>query len=207
MKVECYSATRTQLGKTSNEDAFLIGRGPIPYAVLCDGAGNAQQSAKKVCSLFQKLISEPAEIKDSTTWQRWIKILDSSLLGGHQSTFLGVALVGNQLVGASVGDSRLYVFDREGELRILTDTTKRLGSGHAAAYVIRHSLKSGEIFLLMSDGAYSPLNPCSLKKAIVGVTSRHFSEMPEAILNAGKSREDDATVVALRCPYALCYAD
>jgi hypothetical protein len=41
MQVECYSATRTQQGKASNEDAFLIGRGSVPYAVICDGAGNA----------------------------------------------------------------------------------------------------------------------------------------------------------------------
>lgn len=197
-QAECYAATRTQLGKASNEDAFLIGRGPIPYAVLCDGAGSAQQSAKKVCLLFQKLIGEPAEIEDSATWQRWIKILDSSLFGGHQSTFLGVAVVGTQLIGASVGDSRLYLFDREGELRILTESTKRLGSGHAEAFMIRHSFRSGEILLLMSDGAYGPLSPYALKKAIVNAPSRHFSEMPEAILTAAKSREDDATVVALR---------
>jgi serine/threonine protein phosphatase PrpC len=198
MNVECYSATRTQQGKASNEDAFLIGRGPIPYAVLCDGAGNAQQSAKKVCSLFQKLISEPAGIEETATWQRWIKILDSSLLGGHQSTFVSVAVVGTQLVGAGVGDSRLYLFDREGELRILTENTKRLGSGRAEAFMIRHSFRSGEIVLLMSDGAYGPLNLYALKKAIVSTASRHFSEMPEAILNAGKRGEDDATVIGLR---------
>jgi serine/threonine protein phosphatase PrpC len=109
-----------------------------------------------------------------------------------------VASVGTQLIGANVGDSRLYLFDREGETRILTENTKRLGSGHAQAFMIRHSFKSGEILLLMSDGAYGPLSMYALKKAIVTAASRHFSEMPEAILNAGKSREDDATVVALR---------
>jgi serine/threonine protein phosphatase PrpC len=197
MQIECYSATRTQLGKPSNQDAFLIARGPIPYAVLCDGAGNAQQSAKKVCALFEKLISEPAKIEDPATWQRWIKILDSSLLGGYQSTFVGVALVGSQLVGASAGDSRLYLFDREGELHILTENTKRLGSGHAEASMFRYSLKSGEIILLMSDGAYGPLSPHALKKAIVSATSHHFSELPPAVLNITKSRDDDATVVAL----------
>ena len=62
----------------------------------------------------------------------------------------------------------------------------------------RNKLKSGEILLLMSDGAYGPLSMYALKKAIVSTASRHFSEMPEAILNAGKSREDDATVIALR---------
>jgi hypothetical protein len=51
---------------------------------------------------------------------------------------------------------------------------------------------------MMSDGAYGPLTMYTLKKAIVSGASRHFSEMPEVILNAAKSREDDATVVALR---------
>jgi hypothetical protein len=100
--------------------------------------------------------------EDSATWQRWIKILDFSLLGGHQSTFLGVVLVGSQLVGASAGNSRLYLFDREGELRILTDTTKRLGSGHATASIIKHSLRYGEILALMSDGGYGPLSTYAL---------------------------------------------
>jgi hypothetical protein len=57
---------------------------------------------------------------------------------------------------------------------------------------------TGEILLLMSDGAYGPFSMYALKNAIVGAASRHFSEMPEAILNAAKNREDDATVVALR---------
>jgi serine/threonine protein phosphatase PrpC len=100
--------------------------------------------------------------------------------------------------GSSAGNSRLYLFDREGELRILTDTTKRLGSGHAEAFVIRHSFRSGEILLLMSDGVYGPLSLYALKKALAAAASRHFSELPESIVNAAKSREDDATVVALR---------
>lgn len=65
--------------------------------------------SQKVWSLFEKLISEPAEIEESATWQSWIKILDSSLLGVHQSTFLGVAVIGNRLIGASADDSRLYL--------------------------------------------------------------------------------------------------
>lgn len=155
---------------------------------------------KKACSLFQKLIGEPAEIEDSATWHRWIKILDSSLLGACQSTFVAVAVIGNAVIGASAGDSRLYLFDREGELRILTENRKRLGSGHAEAFMIRHSFRSGEILLMMSDGAYGPLSLYALKKAIVRTASRHFSEMPEAILEAAKTREDDATIVALRLP-------
>lgn len=58
MRIECYGATRTQEGKSTNEDAFLIGRGERPFAALCDGAGNAQQAAKKVLGLFEKLFKE-----------------------------------------------------------------------------------------------------------------------------------------------------
>jgi serine/threonine protein phosphatase PrpC len=58
VRIECYGATRTQEGKSTNEDAFLIGRGERPFAALCDGAGNAQQAAKKVLGLFEKLFKE-----------------------------------------------------------------------------------------------------------------------------------------------------
>lgn len=124
--------------------------------------------------------------------------MDCSLLGDHQSTFLGVAVVGTQIVGACAGDSRLCLFDREGELRILTENTKRLGSGQAEPFMIRHSFRSEEILLIMSDGAYGPISMYALKKAIVSAAGRHFSEVPEAILNAGKNREDDATAIVLR---------
>ena len=47
MRVECFGASRPQQGRTANEDAFLIRHGERPFALLCDGAGNAQQAAKK----------------------------------------------------------------------------------------------------------------------------------------------------------------
>jgi hypothetical protein len=67
----------------------------------------------------------------------------------------------------------------------------------ANAFVIVERGGTGEILLLMSD-AYGSISLYALPKAIDGAASRHFSKMPEAILKAAKSREDDATVVALR---------
>ena len=94
-RIECYAATKPQQGKTSNEDAFLIRHGQIPCAVLCDGAGNAQQAAKRVLTLFEKLLIEAPneEVLDHATWRKWVKLLDSSLLGGNQSTFVAVAII------------------------------------------------------------------------------------------------------------------
>jgi hypothetical protein len=66
--VELFASTRTQQGKTQNEDAFLIGRDPAPYAALCDGAGNAGRaddmtalsaSADAPCNLYRARLLAP----------------------------------------------------------------------------------------------------------------------------------------------------
>jgi hypothetical protein len=104
-RVECCAATRPQQGHSQNEDAFLIGRGDRPFAALCDGAGNAERAAKRVLALFEKLLNEatPDQVTAAETWTKWIKLLDSSLLGAPQSTFLVVAFAANEAVGVCVG--------------------------------------------------------------------------------------------------------
>jgi len=122
MAVAIYGGTKAQNG--TNEDAFLIEPGKL--AVVCDGAGNAQQAAKRVVTLFKKLADEnPDQLRDPASWQRWIKLLDSSLLGQNQSTFVGVAVVDSIAVGAVVGDSRIYLLDRDGNLRPLGSAEKQ----------------------------------------------------------------------------------
>ena len=203
-RVECYAATMRKQGVTGNEDAFLVGHGKIPYAALCDGAGNARQAAKRVLSLFEKLLKKTSaeQILIHATWGGWVRLLDSSLLGGTQSTFVGVAVVNVEAVGTCIGDSRAYLLTRDGDLRVLTDraTKFRLGTGKAEAFPIRLDLIVGEILLLLSDGAWMPLGLYPLKKAVEGAIGRHFSKVPQAILDAaGKTgRADDMTAVALR---------
>jgi len=190
-RVECCAATRPQQGHSQNEDAFLIGRGDHPFAALCDGAGNAERTAKRVLALFEKLLNEaaPEQITAADTWTKWIKLLDSSLLGAAQCTFLAVAFTAHEAVGVCVGVSRLYHLNREGQCRILSEgaSKQRLGSGAAR-------------LLLLSDGAWTPLNPYLLQKTVVSAYVRHFTEVPAAILDAaGKAgRADDMTALALR---------
>ena len=76
----------------------------------------------------------------------------------------------------------------------------RLGSGRAEAFPIRQTMTSGEILLLLSDGAWTPLGPYLLKKAVITAVARHFSDIPEAILEAAgrAGRVDDMTAIALR---------
>jgi serine/threonine protein phosphatase PrpC len=203
-RVECCAATRPQQGHSQNEDAFLIGRGDRPFAALCDGAGNAERAAKRVLALFEKLLNEatPDQVTAAETWTKWIKLLDSSVLGAPQCTFLAVAFTAQEAVGVCVGDSRLYHLNREGQCRILSEgaSKQRLGSGAARPFLIRPTLGAGDILLLLSDGAWTPLNPYLLQKTVVNAYVRHFTEVPAAILDAaGKAgRADDMTALALR---------
>jgi serine/threonine protein phosphatase PrpC len=205
VRIECYGASRPQTGRTINEDAFVVGHGAIPYAALCDGAGNAEQVAKRVLCLFEAHFREatPDQIQSADTWASWVKLLDSSLLGGALSTFLAVAVVHSDVVGACVGDSRAYLINRDGEGRILTEGAgkQRLGSGNARAFLIQHTpLQSGETLLILSDGAWTPLNLYALQKAAVSAAVKHFSEVPAAILDTAErsGRADDMTALALR---------
>jgi hypothetical protein len=60
MRVECYGQTRPQEGRqiTQNQDAFVIGRVPVAWAALFDGAGNAQTVAKRAASLLETSLAE-----------------------------------------------------------------------------------------------------------------------------------------------------
>ena len=203
-RTECYAATRPQQGRTQNEDAFLIGRGDRPFAALCDGAGNAERAGKRALILFEKLVGEatPEQIASEEIWAKWAKVLDSSLLGAAQSTFLGLAFTATNAVGMCVGDSRAYLVNRDGQARILTEgaAKHRLGSGQSQPFPIRLTLNAGDVLLLLSDGAWTPLTLYTLQKAVTSAAIKHLSEVPAAILDAAGriGRADDMTAVAVR---------
>jgi len=202
--VEIYAATKRQDGRSTNEDAYVLGRGEVPYAALCDGSGNAQGVAKRALAIFQRLMTEASldEVSQFATWSNWTQLLDSALLGGPQSTFVAVSVLGNRAFGACVGDSRLYRLVPEGDIEIVTEEASkyRLGSGKAAALPIHLPLKAGEVLLLASDGAWTPLRLPSIQKVWGRSASHHFSEFPTLLLEeAGKNGcADDMTVIAIR---------
>ena len=204
--MEIYAATKPQDGNTSNEDAFVIGRGALPYAALCDGSGRAQQVGRRALALFEKLIVDTTsdQVGRFPTWEGWTRLIDSSLLGGAQSTFVAIAVLDGRIVGTCAGDSRLYLLPFDGEIQILTEDAlkPRLGSGNVIPFAIHHRVQPGDVLLLMSDGAWTPLNLSKLQALRAKALNQHFSEFPAMILKeAGKNgRADDITVIAIKVP-------
>jgi len=203
--VECYGASRPQQGRTANEDAFWIGHDPVPVAVVCDGAGNAQQSAQRAITFFQKLWDSATldQIRAIDTWGKWIHLLDSHMMGLSQSTFIGMAVMEDCFVGAYAGDSRAYLSTSDGKLQLLTDSTMklRLGSGQAKPAFLTGNLQARDLLVLMTDGAWGPLGSLSMtQRAIVQGMGRHPSDVPLSILDSASrtGRADDMTAVVMR---------
>jgi serine/threonine protein phosphatase PrpC len=122
------------------------------------------------------------------------------MAGGAQTTFLGVAAVDGRLVGAYAGDSRVYLVNEHG-CRILTEEAcRRLGSGEAEPQPIHQRLATRDVVLLMSDGAWTPLQLPAIQRVVMNLTTRHLSDVPVALLDlaGSKGRADDMTVVAMR---------
>jgi len=203
--VDCFAASRPQEGRSTNEDAFLLApQADPPWVAVCDGAGHAQQAARRVLRLFERFAAEadPQAMAVFPPGARWTRTLDSALLGGTQSTFLAVAVLDGRVVGVCAGDSRAYLWTRDGDLRILTEGASkfRLGSGKAEPFPIHAPLARGDVVLLMTDGAWTPLSLHGLQRLVAGAALGGFADLPNRILEAaGRSgRADDMTVVACR---------
>lgn len=206
MHVECFGESRPQEGRlqTLNQDAFLIGRSPVAWMALCDGAESARSIAKRALGLLEGRIAGASlgEILRDTTWQAWARSLDSALIGGPESTLVAVAVVGEQVIGVSVGDSRAYVLPVEGSLRQLPASASRarLGSGETEPAVFRETLAARDVLLLLSDGAWTPLAQAELERAVRSMALKPFADMPSTVLDAcaRHGRADDMTAVTLR---------
>jgi serine/threonine protein phosphatase PrpC len=205
--VECFGASRAQAGHPVSEDAYIIDREPVTYAAVFDGAGKPEQAARRVARFFEALIrDQPAKAGDVTVWAAWVRLMDSYLLGGSQSTFAGAAvpdLTAPRVVGAYAGNSRIYLVAQNGiKLISAENSPAQLGSGSALARPFSLELGPRDILLFMSDGAWEPFKRVSqLRKIVMAAALRHLSEVPEALLDAatpGDGPADDMTVVALR---------
>ena len=206
MRAECFGESRPQDGRqqTLNQDAFVIGRQPVAWMALCDGAGNAQSVAKRVLGLLEMRMREVSlgQLLREETWSRWGKGLDSTLLGGPEATLVAAAAAGDQVIGVCVGDSRAYLVPFEGGLRLLTGTASkaRLGSGQTTPAVFRDTLAPRDVLLLVSDGAWTALGTAGLERAVRGMATKDFADLPSAVLDEAsrRGRADDMTAVALR---------
>lgn len=202
--IDAHTATLRQDGRTSNEDAFLIRPGPPFVVAVADGAGNAEQAARQALRLLERSLASAGAgaVELFSSWAGWFRSIDAALGGGGETTLIALAVLDGRVLGAAAGDSRAYLWDREGRPRILTEgaAKQRLGSGRAVPFALHAPFSRGETLLLMTDGAWSPMPLTRLTSVVMRHALSPLAELPEVVL-AGASRTgraDDMTVVAVR---------
>lgn len=202
--LEAFAASLPQSGRAANEDAFLLRPGPSGLVALADGAGAAEQAARRALRQFERSVAAagPGDLASFPVWCGWLRQFDAALLGGAQSTFVAAALHGERLVGAAVGDSRALLWTREGELRLLAESAgkARLGSGRIEPGPIHVPFGRGDLLLLLSDGAWTPRPLARLRATVARHALGRLAELPEAVLREASraGRADDMTVVVAR---------
>lgn len=205
----CAGASRAQQGRTTNQDAFRLERHDPAWIGLADGSGDAPGCAKRALALLAERVAAaaPAALGALETWRDWFAQLDAALAGGPDSTLAAVtqaanpAGAGSMLVGACAGHSRVYLFERRtGLCRLLSDgASANLGSGQARITPIAAPTQPGDLCLLLSDGAWQPLDG-QLDALIAAAAGDEAWSLPAMLLDAASrnGRADDMTVAILQ---------
>jgi serine/threonine protein phosphatase PrpC len=178
-------ATRKQVGKDINDDAFAVFDGM--FAFLMDGAGEARGAAQKCIDTIKSYQPQ------MPSFNQLVTLLNMTLIGyGAESTLLAIKVEDNFLSGVSCGDSPLYVI-RDGQLlRVNKNTKPRLGTSRPDIYRIALSLKRHDVIIAASDGFVLDGDK------LVDTVGQHISkpgELSEVLLEAQTYCGDDVTVI------------
>ena len=221
--------------RQNNEDCYLISPKDRVY-IVADGMGGAQAgehasklAVETVASVIQNASLPDAETLFQAFREANLRVMKAAAsdpeLEGMGTTLVAALESGPELLIASVGDSRAYVYDG-GELTSVTEDQtwvnevgRRLGIDEAAlkTHPMRHVLtmaigvspelrvhsytvrpQSGELILLSSDGLHGVIEPGVIADSLSGNGS--LQGKCERLIDAAKKAggPDNITVVLLQ---------
>jgi protein phosphatase len=192
-------------------------------AALADGVGGGENGGEAAQTVVRGLVQDYYATPD--TWEpghalqrilaalnRWLygQSVSRHLPGGYASTVTALVFRGQRYCLAHAGDSRAYLL-RNDELQLLTtdhvwaqpgmEHVLRRGMGldeHIVPDVSGGRLQAGDVFILLSDGVWSPLGQTKLHR--IAATYRDpeilARELVEAALRQGG--QDNATALVAR---------
>jgi len=151
--------------KASQDEVHVFHRDTVDVVVLADGAGNSVTAGAAARTVVDVVAAVPCEDWASVDEHRLLRLfreLDERLvqLDKGESTGVVCLLRGEEIIGASVGDSGAWVIT-DSEYVDLTAQQRRkplLGSGAAMPVVFRHNWANGKI-LVASDGLIKYADP------------------------------------------------
>lgn len=189
--LEAIGLTDTGCVRTNNEDSFLVDR-ELGLYVVADGMGGAQageRASKLAVDTVHEVISKAEAVDAETLMAAFreanLRVLDAAAsdiqLEGMGTTLVAAVETADELLIASVGDSRAYIYDGARLIVVTEDQTwvhevgRRLGLDEASlkTHPMRHVLtmaigvsanlrihtyalkpSAGTLLLLCSDGLH-----------------------------------------------------
>ncbi|QDE71153.1 hypothetical protein BHS09_31595 [Myxococcus xanthus] len=150
-----------QAGKTGADRVLALTRGDATVLVVADGAGNSRrgaEAAEAVLRGVQDAMEAGADAERAETWRDVLVRCDAERVAsgqGGETTAVVACVTTRRVVGASVGDSELWLF-QDGEPTALTEHQHRkplLGSGLARPVTFELAWRGG-MLLGASDGLF-----------------------------------------------------
>ncbi|WP_426754728.1 protein phosphatase 2C domain-containing protein [Myxococcus sp. Y35] len=148
-------------GTTGADRVLALTRGDATVLVVADGAGNSRrgaEAAEAVLRGVQDAMEAGTDVECAETWRDVLVRCDAELVAsgqGGETTAVVTCVTTRQVVGASVGDSELWLF-QGGESTALTEHQHRkplLGSGLARPVVFEREWRGG-VLLGATDGLF-----------------------------------------------------
>lgn len=233
--LEAYGLSDPGCVRPNNEDAFLLSPKTGLY-VVADGMGGAQagEHASRMAVDTVASYIENAAVRDANTLMQAFQQANQSVmhaaasdasLEGMGTTLVAALENGPELLIASVGDSRAYVY-QDGQLTAITEDQtwvnevgRRLGidENSLRTHPMRHVLTmaigvspelrvhsyaltpgNGAQILLSSDGLHGEIEACEIEKALAsnGTLESKCRHLIEAARQAGGP--DNVTAILLR---------
>lgn len=183
------------LGREDRAAWFVTTTGAV--LVVADGAGGTGRGAAAAEAVIAAVMRD-LEVGDGEAWCAVLSQVDRTLRGG-QTTAVVVSIVGDEIFGASVGDSGAWVIDAEGE-RELTQGQRRkpLIGGGAMPVAFAGRLGAGTL-VVASDGLF---NYASMRRIGDEVNSGEFVGLAGRLCELVRLRSgalpDDVAVVVVR---------
>lgn len=165
--------TEAGVSHASNEDMLCVEPHPegIDHWVcfLADGQGGrsgGERASRLACerAMEMSLTMTARKLRDPSAWTSLMRTVDQAIHDDPDAgftTLVGLAVLGDVLVGASCGDSAALVKVGEHEAVILTERQAKnppVGSGVAIFIPFEVRLDAAWKMLLLSDGAWKSAN-------------------------------------------------
>lgn len=196
-----FTAALVAADRARPEDAALVfWSGPMLVFVVADGAGGRSGGARAADLVAARVVTEVAANPGTPPdWVSLLRRIDEEVLtdeaAGESTAVIG-AVVGDQVTGASVGDSEAWLIG-DSELTVLTamQDRLRLGTGCAAPTEFAASLGSA-LLLAASDGLFNPASAESI------CATARANESAEAFVDLARGQSgrlyDDVGLVVIR---------